>query len=271
MSLYSICTGMSLMGYGIYKGISVCSRGLDKRYNEVHDFGAKEIIAGTTLIAAGTVGNLAELFFGALSSMGQSAEPSSSPLAGAPSAEDLAAIAYQNAVSLAAAPCVEQTIDRLRSILSADSDSMTSKMFRVFNETVGITCENYLPWKEKFHLGGTGYIDGVFKDDLPSSSGWGIDPAKRPFIALKYECLTNDAAVTKPAVGAFALFQRYTNVGDLVAKGEHGRVKYCPPYALDGVLRAWSFLDDLKKFFQGEPLANNLMRYEVAQIKLADK
>ena len=100
-------------------------------------------------------------------------------------------------------------------------NSGVSKLFQVLKSTKGMTCENHLPWKDSFHAGGTGYIDGIQPSDLDQSVMWGIDSWKRPFIAIKHTC-------DKVEKGVVTYFQRYTSNG-LAVKGGQYRLDHCLP------------------------------------------
>src|SRR6185295_420997 len=78
--------------------------------------------------------------------------------------------------------------DPLWELLSAvDPETTVVKVFEVFNETQGIRCDNYLPWKDAYE-GPTEYLDRISSNDLSKSAMWGIDSADRPYLALKYSC-----------------------------------------------------------------------------------
>ena len=93
----------------------------------------------------------------------------------------------------------------LKAQIKEHGGATTHKLFNIVEKTKGLSCDNYLPWKDSFH-GGTGYIDGVRPDDLSQSVMWGIDPWQRPFVAIRHTCdkVKNEAVV---------FFQRYTGSG----------------------------------------------------------
>lgn len=122
------------------------------------------------------------------------------------------------------------SLDSLKGVLQRSGEnSTTSRVFNILNETRGVTCENFLPWQEAFHRGGTGYIDGVHSNHLSNDVMWGIDQWQRPFIAMKYLCQKiTPEGLSEKIQGATALFQRYTNM-DLLVTGGHFESKYCLP------------------------------------------
>jgi hypothetical protein len=97
----------------------------------------------------------------------------------------------------------------------------TGDVFKVLNETQGISCNNFLPYKKIF-VGPTGYVDGVQQQDMTKPVMWGIDEFERPFVAMKYLCNKSDSefGVGGVAKGAFTLFQRYTDIPQMI-RGEH--------------------------------------------------
>ncbi len=80
-----------------------------------------------------------------------------------------------------------------------------------------ITCDSYLPWKESFLgrvTGYTNYIDGITQSDMGSKFvNWGIDPLKRPFVAMQVTCSNGDR-------GVVTIFQAYTLIKSVL--GGHG-------------------------------------------------
>lgn len=102
----------------------------------------------------------------------------------------------------------------LKAQIKEHGGATTHKLFNIVEKTKGLSCDNYLPWKDSFHAGGTGYIDGVRPDDLSQSVMWGIDPWQRPFVAIRHTC-------DKVTNGAVAFFQRYTGSGPVVGGGHH--------------------------------------------------
>ena len=107
------------------------------------------------------------------------------------------------------------SISKLEQLLEfGTKGSITSRVFSLVNETDGISCENFLPWQDRFYAGVSGYIDGISASVMNKAVQWGIDPAMRPFVAIKSLC--NDAHV-----GAVAIFQRYTGPGNLMVAGGH--------------------------------------------------
>lgn len=122
------------------------------------------------------------------------------------------------------------------------SSSIVAKVFEVFYETQGISCDNYLPWQDKFAK--YDYIDGIRSEDLSTSAMWGIDPWLRPFITFKAVC--NEAGTN-----VVTLFQRYFDDSSFVAQGGH----YMPCSQLhpdSDYCLASHPLKLLTSFFQGE-------------------
>ena len=79
------------------------------------------------------------------------------------------------------------------SLINTQKNTWVGAYFENLNKTEeGITCDNFLSWKERFHRGGTGYIDGIKVKDVSKALSWGIDPDKRPFIAIKHRCPNGD-------------------------------------------------------------------------------
>lgn len=101
--------------------------------------------------------------------------------------------------AIAATTC---PIDNLKPLLEMkERDSKIVQVFQIFNETQGITCNNYLPWQDRFdstsnfpsawpltddYSGGS--IENIEPKDMPQSAMWGIDRWQRPYLAFKYAC-----------------------------------------------------------------------------------
>lgn len=135
-------------------------------------------------------------------------------------------------------------IHALKDILNyGGSDSITAKTFEILEDTQGISCDNYLPWQNEFHRGGTGYIDGIFGRHLQKPVMWGIDSVKRPYVAIKYVCNeTKEETVT--------FFQRYPNTGESVVPGTPDASCYLG--SLNPFLFPEKFLDNLTSLLKGE-------------------
>lgn len=136
-------------------------------------------------------------------------------------------------------------LNLLEQIRGCEEGSLIDKAFGTISETSGISCENYLPWQDRFHEGGTGYIDGIQPSDLSGPISWGIDPNQRPFFALRYTCegkptlssaLPNSALLQLPEdsereqshqVFAQTLFQRYADNGNYVVPAGHYQSPDC--------------------------------------------
>jgi hypothetical protein len=101
-----------------------------------------------------------------------------------------------------------------------------------------------LPWQDRFHEGGTGYIDGVQPKDLSHPMMRGVDFWSRPYIAIK----TEDLIRGEKSTGAETLFQRYTDAPYIWTSGKH---------YLNGIPIVISTvdkheIDDLQKLSNGE-------------------
>lgn len=165
------------------------------------------------------------------------------------------------------------SIDSLKGVLQKTGEnSATSRVFSVLNETQGVTCENFLPWQEAYHRGGTGYIDGIHSDHLSKDVMWGIDRWSRPFIAMKYLCQkVLPEGLSEKIRGAVTLFQRYTNA-NLLVTGGHCEAKYCMPN-LGMVLEAnkdkGSLLSTLTKLFNNQTISEKFWGSSASSIALA--
>jgi hypothetical protein len=147
--------------------------------------------------------------------------------------------------------------------LESGSDSITAKTFKVLEDTQGISCDNYLPWQNEFHQGGTGYIDGIHATHLQKPAMWGINQWKRPYVAIKYVC-------DQTTEGAVALFQRYTGSGSSVVPGGHFQPKECYLGPLDPISSyATEFLGNLTSFFKGENVISLTWDDKVSILTLA--
>lgn len=132
-------------------------------------------------------------------------------------------------------------------------DSITAKTFKVLEDTQGISYDNYLPWQDEFHLGGTGYIDGIDPKHLGKPAMWGIDQWNRPYVAIKYVC-------NQTIQGAVALFQRYSSSGDPMVWGGSHKAEGCDLGPLDPAplhysrdySRTTEFLGNLTSLFKGK-------------------
>lgn len=99
-----------------------------------------------------------------------------------------------------------------------ENDSLTIKIINLFN---GVDAFNLpkLEWKNEFHAGGTGYIDGIKPSDLSDSVMWGIDPAKRLYIAVKKVMVQPNGRFSQP--GVETIFQRYSDSAYVWTSGKH--------------------------------------------------
>ncbi len=92
----------------------------------------------------------------------------------------------------------------------------TFELVKTLEKTGKLTCKHFLPWKDQYYKGGTGYIDGIKPEDLDQSIKWGIDPCNRVFVGLRYTVEGEDS------VEAAAVFQRYTKKNILVVGNHYG-------------------------------------------------
>lgn len=138
------------------------------------------------------------------------------------------------------------SITALRGILdSGGSDSITAKTFKVLEDTKELSCDNHLPWRNEFHFGRSCYIDGIDAKNLAKPAMWGIDPRKRPFVAIKYVC-------NETKEGAVAFFQRGPDSGYELKPGGHFKPEECPLGPLDPSTTAETeFLGNLTSLFKG--------------------
>ncbi len=65
------------------------------------------------------------------------------------------------------------------------ADSRMGELANTVQSCMKIDCDNFLPWDPKFHLGRTGYVDGIPPVALGNTSiRWFIDQFQRPGIAF---------------------------------------------------------------------------------------
>ena len=103
-------------------------------------------------------------------------------------------------------------LEALRQIANAVGGE-TKLAVEALEKTGRLNCNHFIPWKDQYPQGGTGYIDGIKPEDLDQSVKWGIDPWSRVFIGLR--CTADDEKEESAAV-----FQRYTT-NDMMVKGNH--------------------------------------------------
>jgi hypothetical protein len=116
------------------------------------------------------------------------------------------------------------------------------------------TDHNVLPWRDEFHRGGTGYIDGIRETDLQQPVQCGIDRWERPFIAFKYFCTKVKDGIQTVTRGAAAFFQRYTGVPEVIVRGGHFMPEGCENFGDMDPITSRGFTEPFKKFLQGEPV-----------------
>lgn len=223
--------GIGLTIYGGYQYVTASQKPVDKA-SEQREMGLGFVAAGVLAVAIGA----------GLICFGESAEPISEP---------------NTSITHSSIATIEEIancpINALKNILNAGgSDSTTAKVFKVLEDNQGISCENYLPWQDEFHRGGTGYIDGIHAKHLQKSAMWGIDQWNRPYVAIKYVC-------DQAKEGAVALFQRYTDSGNLMAAGGHFQPQGCFLGPLRPVYSSSKeFLGNLTSMFKGEDVVSRV-------------
>lgn len=79
--------------------------------------------------------------------------------------------------------CVEAK--SLLEMKTSEEGSELKELFDFMRNTVGVSCDNYLPWKNRFHIDRYGRFDGISIDHLKASIMWGIDKWNRAYIAIK--------------------------------------------------------------------------------------
>jgi hypothetical protein len=102
-----------------------------------------------------------------------------------------------------------------------------------------------LPYQDRFHEGGTGYIDGVRPTDLTAGFMRGVDPYARPYVAIHSE----DTVEAQKMAGAETLFQRYTDHLEPWTSGSHYQEAPLVGSTVDS-----SVLDKLARLKNGETI-----------------
>ena len=138
----------------------------------------------------------------------------------------------------------------------------------VSNPKYFCTEEPILPWKDEFHAGGTGYIDGIRPDDLTDPVMCGKDPWDRSFMALKYTCKREDRDET--TIGAVAIFQRYSDEA-LVVSGGHYKARGCELGDLNPIGND-RFAETAARFIDGEEVSvYGTENEKISTMKICDK
>ena len=120
---------------------------------------------------------------------------------------------HHNCVDMSeTADTCEVALKKLAPILTGEEEYKVNNFIKLVNSTTGISCENYLPWKGKFLLSGTGYIGKMKPADLKKPVMWGIDSWQRVYFAIKHTCNGSVERVV-------TIFQRYTDDYTLLASG----------------------------------------------------
>jgi len=142
-------------------------------------------------------------------------------------------------------------------------NSTMAKVFNIFKETQGVSCKNYLPFRDEFsdkldqHM-----ISGIRSEDMQGPYMWGIDKFNRTFIAIRYACSQLSAGAEK---GVVALFEY--NKGEfpgIVASG-NGQIGCSPAnhlhqYGLPNNFKGEDYLKHLDGVFKGGNLLTSMTR-----------
>ena len=230
VAVSSIATGLGFTVYGGYKYLTACQKP-NGESNQQKKHGLGFAAAGVAAIAVGA----GVIYSGATTN--QTAENPFIPAA-TPTISEVASTIEK----VASCP-----IDTLRSLLNDGGKcSLTAKTFNVLDDTQGISCDNFLPWRDEFNHGTSGYIDGIKATHLEKPAMWGIDQSNRPFIAIKYLC-------DQTTEGVVAIFQRFTSFGARVVSGGHFKPAGCYLGPLEPAYnRQISFLGNLTTLLKGE-------------------
>lgn len=126
------------------------------------------------------------------------------------------------------------------------------RLFKIAEETIGISADNYLAWQQRF-IGPTGYIDGIGAGDLGDKDlMWGYDPDNRPFVVFQYQIRTMDRVGEQTvARESSTLFQRSSGSGGIVSQS--GNKKYS--IYLAGLESASEQIRELGDLFSGKAIA----------------
>lgn len=222
----SIFTGLGLSIYGGYKYLATTHRTASE-INEQKKAGLKLVAAGVAAIALG----VGLIYSGTTTKV--EATASSPPIDTLTDIE-----AFKSC-----------PIDALKTLFNEiGRHSLVSKAFEVLEDNQGISCSNYLPWKEEFS-GAIGRISHIKAADLKKPVMWGIDELRRPYIAFRYVC-------DQTREGAATLFQRFPpsiKYENLVAGGVYKPAGCNNLGPLNPVLTSEAeFLGNLTSFLKGE-------------------
>jgi len=253
ISQASIIGGAALTVYGGYRYFT--AQGSEAEINKQKNVAKLCMTAGLAVIAGGIAMNEEVMKFFATTPQ---VVPQAAPVAEAPKVIE---------------GVFNCSIDTLKGVLQKTGEnSATSRVFSALSETQGVTCENFLPWQEAFHRGGTGYIDGIHSDQLSKDVMWGIDQWQRPFIAMKYLCQkVLPEGLSEKIQGATTLFQRYTNAAFLVTGG-HFEAKHCMPnlgMVLETSKDKGTLLSTLTKLFNNQTISEKVWGSSASSIALA--
>lgn len=142
-------------------------------------------------------------------------------------------------------------------ILQKYNGTFIDQVMQVFKDTVGLSCDTYLPWQDRFI--GLDYIDWINPRDLPKPAMWTIDSWDRLAVVVKYSC--NSAGE-----GAMALFQRFVDTGDNVALGYNYGIWSCEGIFKYPDPRTPEFFDNLTALLKGEAVVDTTYRTGIGAI-----
>ena len=138
-------------------------------------------------------------------------------------------------------------VDRLkRSLQIHDLNSTITKLFKMVVMKVRLNEENFLPWKDMYYAGSTGYIDGISAKDLKHPVMWGIDPKGRPFVSFRYKHSYSDKSINEEGYESLTFFQRYCESGNCVPSAG-GNTKLLP-------INFNTFVSGFEKLLSGETI-----------------
>ncbi len=151
--------------------------------------------------------------------------------------------------------------EKLTQILEEEgTNCRVAQLFQIIQKAHGISEENYLPWEQSFHAGGTGYIDGITTEDLKMSVMWGIDPHNRPFAVCGYSYREKDKEETL-GQESITLFQRNVGLGSSIAGNGVGKKLYLDPSDSD-------FLSKFQQLVEGKTIENEVVEGKTREKKI---
>lgn len=103
-------------------------------------------------------------------------------------------------------------------------ESMTAKVVGTFGTIEAFAKLPELQWEDRFHRGGTDYIDGIHPSDMKDPVMWGFDRWNRLFVAVKSNATlvdTEKGSAKYLSTGVETFFQRYTGDEQTWTSGGH--------------------------------------------------